>query len=179
MLNNKNLNQNTNKQTAAFSRAAATPACAASTTCCTSTSDNNSTTATTAVWFDPFYVQQTSKSIEFDSIDNFMPDSPSGMDTSAFAATDPHPYLYQQQQQQQQKFIGLQRARNNSIANNNNNNNNSNGNTNYNTVSNAHRKIVTIDNDDELNGNDITMTTTLPMESRIKFRITENPMNAV
>lgn len=49
---------------------------------------------------------------------------------------------------------------------------NNNSNINYNMVSNAHRKIVPIDNDDELNGNDI-------METRIKFRITENPMNAV
>lgn len=198
----QNINHaNANKQLAAFRAAAAaasataTPACAAS-TCYTSS--NSSTTATTttsypttAVWFDPFYEQQqqTSKhSIAFDSLENFMPDSPSGMDTLAFAAaatataSDLHRY---QQQQQQQKYNGLQHARNNFIANNNNINNNtiiSNSNTNYNTVSNAHRKIVQIDNDDELNGNNIAMTTTQSpssMESRIKFRITENPMNAV
>lgn len=191
VLNNNQNYANANKQAAAFratatAAAAASPACAASTCCITSSSSSTSSTTTTssyptnAVWFDTLYEQQqTSK--PFDSLENFMPDSPSGMDTIAFAAasaTDPHqPY---HRYQQQQKYIGLQRARNNFNANNN-NNNTSNSNTNYNTVSNAHRKIVQIDNDDELNGNDIATTTTQPtsMESRFKFRITENPMNAV
>lgn len=89
-----------------------------------------------------------------------------------------------------QTFIALQRARDQVKPNNNNNilrniKNKANNNNNSNMVSNVHRKITSVENsnndddkdedsDSEINGNIV-----LPKETRIKFRITENPMNTV
>lgn len=109
--------------------------------------------ASSFAWFDHLFDQQNFEEI-------LSPDLSSGMDAT------------------HQTTIGLQRARDQNQYYRNNSNNNSNININCNMVSNAHRKIVSVDNDDELNGNDVTMAMNLPMESRIKFRITENPMNA-
>lgn len=128
--------------------------------------------------FDLFNQRQNRNCIEFECHSQILlPDSPSGMD----AATA------------HQTFIALQRARDQEKPNNNNNNNilrnnknkANNNNNNSNMVSNVHRKITSVegsnndddkaeDSDSELNGNMV-----LSKESRIKFRITENPMNIV
>lgn len=100
-------------------------------------------------WFDHFSDQQNRNCTEY--LITLSPDLSSGMD-----ATN-----------------GLQRARDqNQLYRNNNSDSNSNSNVNINCNS------VSVDNDDELNGNDVAITMNLPIESRFKFRITENPMNA-
>lgn len=111
------------------------------------------------VWFDHLIVQQNRNCIENECYSQILlPDSsPSGMDATTLL------------------FNGQP------------NHHNINGGTNNNyyicnkMVSNAHRKniisVSSVDNDDEFNGNDVSAVMTLPKESRIKFRITENPMN--
>lgn len=119
--------------------------------------------------FDLFDQQQYRNCIEIECHSKILsPDLPSGMDAATTHQT------------------GLQRARDQTQP----NSNSSNKINNNNLVSNAYRKIISVDNDDddndltnddgeELNGNDFTMNMNSPKESRIKFRITENPMNTV